>query len=119
MRLGAPCPSRARHFPERPNGFVRVRPKASPTPRFKEPALAKQRIRLCGHFGSIEFELLQILQGRRRDKWTRFPAFGPGGAQRFALVHNFQTAQRNERLPGRDAQSGTALSWPNYYCTIS
>ena len=40
--------------------------------------MAEQRSRPCGHFGSIEFELLQILQGRREGNWPRF--------SRFALV---------------------------------
>jgi hypothetical protein len=34
--------------------------------------MAEQRIRLCGHFGSVEFEQLQILQGRHRGKQVRF-----------------------------------------------
>ena len=34
--------------------------------------MAEQRICLCGHFGSIEFELLQILQGRHLRKRAGF-----------------------------------------------
>jgi hypothetical protein len=48
------------------NGDFRILPKVSSTPRCKVPAVAEQRIRPCGHFGSVKFELLLILQLRHR-----------------------------------------------------
>jgi hypothetical protein len=51
--------------------------------------VAEQRRRLCGHGGSFEFELLQILQVTVGGKWARFP-------QHKAIVCN--VTNRDRRL---------------------
>jgi hypothetical protein len=56
-------PSHARLYPDRHCGDLYVSLEGASTPRFKALAKAKQRRNPCGHFGSFEFELLQILQG--------------------------------------------------------